>query len=112
MDFIAPIGTFEHVTAKAGGGRARATPIKAFCTRLAVCATSGDSVCLPEALSGTPYLLIHDGGAPTRVFATGNDTIDGIAGATGVVLSNSKRCLFLCIAQGMWISAQLGAVAS
>jgi hypothetical protein len=51
-------------------------------------------------------------GNTIQVYAAGSDTIDGVAGATGVPLSNNKRCIYFCIAAGVWISAQWGAVSA
>lgn len=94
------------LTAHAGGTRALAVQMAYGWNRVAVCATNGDSVALPAALAGTSALVIQDGAANAQVFALvgTSDTIDGIAAATGVVLSAAKRAWFYCLTDGAWQS--------
>lgn len=96
-------------TAHAGGGRANALQMK-FGTlgvhRYTVVASSGDSAALPLAVPGTWLVAINDGANPMKIYATpgSTDTIDGIAAATGVTLTNGNRAIFFSPAVGEWIS--------
>lgn len=100
------------LTAHAGGTKAAALALTASVNRVTVCATANDSVLLPEALAGRQVAVFNDGAASMRVFGQGTDTIDGAATGTGVPLANAKRALFICVADGVWISAQLGVVSA
>jgi hypothetical protein len=51
-------------------------------------------------------LVVNDGAAPAKIYGNnaGTDTIDGVAGATGVTLTNAKRAFFFCLTSGAWQS--------
>jgi hypothetical protein len=101
------------ITAHAGGTRALATKLTASLNRISVCATAGDSVALPPAVAGLDLLVINDGAAAGQVFADAGttDTIDGVAAATGVPLTNAARARFSAPADGVW-SSMAGAKSS
>lgn len=96
----------DALTAHAGGTRAAALQLKYGWNRLSVVATANDSVALPAAAKGTGLLIVNDGVATAKVFAMvgTSDTIDGIAAATGVSLTNAKRSQFFCFTAGAWVS--------
>jgi hypothetical protein len=95
----------DGVTARAGGGKALATPLAYGMNRITIVATAADSVLLPKAADGAEVLVINDAAAnAAQVFGAGTDTIDGVATATGVVLSAAKRAWFYCLTDGAWIS--------
>lgn len=96
--------TRNNVTARAGGGKALATPLLYGLNRITVCATGADSVLLPAAVDGAEVVIIHDGAAAAQVFGQGTDTVDGIATATGVALTQLTRCAYYCISNGAWYS--------
>lgn len=100
------------LTAHAGGTQALALPLPAQLNIVTVCATSGDSVVLPADDIGATIAVFNKGVAPMRVFAPSPGTIDGVATATGVVLTNGLRAEYTCIAPATWISDQLGAVSA
>lgn len=104
--------TAGNVTAHAGGTKAAATALAAQFNRIGTCATADDSVLLPAAVVGRFVVVFNDGAAAARVFGAGTDTIDGVATATGVPLTNAKRAIFMCLTAGAWISAQLGVVSA
>ncbi len=106
------VSTQNGIVAKAGGTITGASAITATFSQVSTSANSGDSVLLPAAKVGAYYVIFNAGANPIQVFATGTDTIDGTAGATGVALANAKRCIYICIDQGIWISAQLGVVSA
>lgn len=74
-------------------------------------AALNSGVVLPSASTvgvGGRVLVFNNGANPIKIYAAGSDTIDGIAGATGVTLTNAKRCEYIVDAAGAFISAQLG----
>lgn len=72
----------------------------------------GTGVRLPPPVPGRMIVVFNAGANPVRVYGFGLDTVDGAAGATGVPLANTLRCIYWCIAPGVWISSQLGAVSA
>jgi hypothetical protein len=74
---------------------------------------SGTGVVLPAMVPNQQCIVFNnDGTNAVQVYAPGSATIDGVAGATGVPLTHAKRCAYYCIAAGVIISAQLGAVSA
>lgn len=104
--------TATGIAAHAGGTKAAATALTKQFNNITTCATADDSVLLPAALAGRTVYVFNAGAAAARVFGAGTDTIDGVATATGVPLTNAKRAVFVCFADGAWVSAQLGVVAA
>lgn len=95
------------LTARAGGTRALATPVDYGINRVSVCATAADSLQLPAWIQGGEVLIVNDGAAAAQVFGKNGttDTIDGVATATGVVLTNATRCWYYCDnVAGAWLS--------
>jgi hypothetical protein len=74
--------------------------------------SSGTGAVLPAAATGREITVNNAGASALQVYAAGSDTIDGVAGATGVPLTNAKRAVFICFAAPAWISAQLGVVSA
>lgn len=78
-------------------------------------AAASTGVVLPSAATAGigATINIYNGGANAiTVYGAGSDTIDGVAGATGVPLTNAKRCSYTVSAAATWISAQLGVVSA
>ncbi len=73
---------------------------------------SGTGVVLPTGVVGMAIEIFNAGANAAQVYAPGSGTIDGTAGATGVVLTNDKRCVYYYVAANTWISAQLGAISA
>jgi hypothetical protein len=92
------------VTAHAGGGQALATPLAAAMNLIAICATLNDSVGLPPAMGGQVMWLVNGGALGAQVFgAVGRtDTINGIAGATGIALAAGKSITLFSPLAGAW----------
>lgn len=104
----ATLTALNGITAHANGGRPNAVLLSKQFNRIAVCATAADSVVLPAAVVGDFRVAVNDGVAAAQVFGNGSDTIDGVAGATGVPLTNGKRAIFFCLAAGVWSSLSAG----
>lgn len=77
---------------------------------------SGTGVVLPSTatvgIGGSVIVFNSDATNAAKVYGAGSDTIDGTAGSTGVTLSNTKRCTYICVAANTFISAQLGVVSA
>lgn len=78
-------------------------------------AASGTGVVLPSAatVGVGGWVDIFSGGANAiQVYGAGSDTIDTVAGSTGVPLTNTKRCRYSVDAAATWTSAQWGVVSA
>lgn len=116
--------TLNRTTAGAGGGTSAANALTAIGNNRATAlllsssvthlttAAAGTGVALPLSSPGMIFVVFNDGASPIKVYAAGTDTIDGVAGATGVTLTNAKRCGYWCVAPGVWLSAQLGVISA
>lgn len=67
-------------------------------------AAASTGVTLPAAVSGNIVVVNNLGANAIQVYGAGSDTIDGVAAATGVPLTNTKRSLYVCVAAATWIS--------
>ena len=115
--FGAPqFSTENGITATAGGGKTSARLLKATINQVSVCATGNDSLKLPaNPQPGNVVFIANDGAAAAQVYGSNNDTIDAVATATGVALTNATRAFFLCTGSSggiaTWVS-QAGAKAT
>ena len=75
-------------------------------------AAASTGVVLPVGVIGMRITIFNAGASVMKVYASGSETIDGTAGATGVSLTNANRCEYFFTAANVWISAKLGAVSS
>lgn len=75
-------------------------------------ATASTGALLPVGVVGMRITVFNGGASAITVYANGSETIDGTAGATGVALTNAKRCIYEFTAANTWISAQLGVVSA
>lgn len=98
----------DGLVAKAGGGIAGATPISAMLNRVATVATLGDSCLLPAAFQGLSIAVLNDGTNAMQVFAQGADTVNAIAGATGIQQMAKSLVWYTCHADGKWIANGIG----
>ncbi len=102
----------------AGTTRATALALAAQINHITTAAAS-TGVVLPLGSAvgvGAPIIVFNSGASAIKVYASGTDTIDGTAGATGVTLTNALRAAYfpVSVSGGVttWISAQLGAVSA
>ena len=95
----------------AGNNQATALALTKNYTVVATVASS-TGVVLPAASIGQTIYVFNNGANVLQVYGNGSDTIDGVAGSTGVPLTNAKRCAYVCVAANTWISAQLGVVSA
>ena len=98
----------------AGTNRATALVLAKAVNNITTAAASTGAV-LPASATvgvGGSVIIFNAGANPITVYGAGSDTIDTVAGATGVPLTNAKRCIYICVAANTWISAQLGVVSA
>lgn len=98
----------------AGTTRADALQLAAQTNVLSTVAAS-TGVILPPATAvgaGGSVVVFNDGASAAKVYATGSETIDGTAGATGVTLTNALRCEYYLTTTLKWKSAKLGATST
>ena len=87
----------DGIVATAGGTKALAYKLFATINRLTTVANNADSVLLPTPLYVGQFVhIINDGAANVQIFGANSDTIDGVATATGVVLTAASRAFFTC----------------
>lgn len=111
---INPNGTFPlrilqgasgPLNAFSGGGQASATALPfAFNLVSTSAATTPpfDSVVLPAAKSGLMIVVANTTANPIQVFGNGSDTINGIAGATGITQPPNSIEIFFCPTSAAW----------
>lgn len=78
-------------------------------------AAASTGAVLPPASTvgiGGNVIIFNDGASAIKVYAAGSDTIDAVAGTTGVTLTNALRCEFFVTAALTWKSAKLGATST
>lgn len=90
----------------AAGGLVLTSQVNSFAT-----VASGTGAVLPTvavAGIGARVTVFNGGASALKVYGGASDTIDGVAAATGVTLTNAKRCDYFATAAATWLSAQLG----
>ena len=75
-------------------------------------AAAGTGVILPVGVIGMRITIFNAGANLIQVYASASETIDAVAGATGVPLTNAKRCDYFMVAANTWISMQGGAISA
>jgi len=85
----------------AGTNQATATPIKTMQNRFTTVAL-GTGAILPVAVAGMNLVVVNAGANPMQVYGTGADTINGIAGSTGIALAAGKTAEYFTTVAGAW----------
>ena len=75
-------------------------------------AAAGTGVILPVGVIGMVITVYNNGANAIKVYASASETVDTVAGATGVTLTNALRCQYTYVAANTWISAQLGVISA
>lgn len=96
------------LAAKAGGGRTGATLITSMVNRISTVATALDSCVLPPAFEGLCIAVLNDTANALQMFAQGSDTINTVAGATGVPHMNKSLVWYTCHIDGAWVANGIG----
>lgn len=102
--------TQQSVTAKASGTRSNATPIVAATTNVTTVASPNDSLVMPSAATvvGKSFTIYNNGASAATLYALGSDTINGIAGATGIQLVPGSVTILEGIASGKFLAMTNG----
>lgn len=99
------LSSFGQLAALAGGGLSGLTPVisNAF-TEITIVSTDEDSVQLPVAKVGLRCVVTNAGANAAQVFGHlgTTDTVQGVAGATGVALAAGATALYMCRKNGVW----------
>ena len=113
-----PLATYAVVGSitAAGTNQSNGTALTGI-INLVTTVASSTGVILPVAATigvGNKVVIFNSGANPCKVYgnATDSATIDGTAGATGVTLTNAKRCEYYVTTSTTWVSAQLGVVSA
>ena len=75
-------------------------------------AAAGTGVILPVGVVGMRISLFNAGANAIKVYASASETVDTVAGVTGVTLSAAARADFFFTAANTWVSALMGAVSA
>lgn len=99
----------DGITATAGGGQGAAVQLTSEINRVTVVATAADSVKLMPSVAGMDIYIVNHGANPMQVFAASGsgDTIDDIAGTTGVSQMPNSTVLYFCSVPGKWYTEGL-----
>lgn len=100
--------SIDALTAKAGGGRTGATLMTSMFNRVSTVASAADSCVLPAAFQGMAIAVINDAALSMQMFAQGSDTINAIAGATGVPQMTKSLVWYTCLTDGAWNANGIG----
>lgn len=93
----------QTVTATPSGTQATSLLLSAANVNITVVATAADGVKLPPAKVGMEISIVNsDAADAAQIFASGSDTINATAGATGVSLAAGAAAIFRCIKDGNW----------
>lgn len=93
----------QTVTATPAGTQATSVLLNAAQVNITVVATANDGVKLPPAKAGMEISIVNsDAADAAQVFASGSDTINATAGATGVSLAAGAAIILRCIKDGNW----------
>lgn len=63
----------------------------------------GDGVLLPSSVQGVDIVVSNNTANPIQVYGSGSDTVNGVAGATGVAVPPFDVAMFVCSAAGSWM---------
>ena len=92
------------ITATASGTQANSYLITAPISRITTVTTTNDGVLLAPSKAGQTKVIINSGSNTATIFASGTDTINGTAGATGVAQTAAAVTIYFCPVQGSWFS--------
>lgn len=88
----------------AGTSVSDATALAASVNNVTTVSASTAGVKLPACAAGKIVVVNNLGANSMHVYGAGSDTVDGAAAATGVVLTNTKRAIFVGVSATAYIS--------
>jgi len=93
----------QNLIATPGGTQATSIAINAANVNITAVATAADGVLLPPAKAGMVISIVNsDAADAAQIFASGTDTINATAGATGVSLAAAAAVILRCVKDGNW----------
>lgn len=98
----------DGIVAGTTQSQAGATVLAAELNKISTVATAGNSVRLPPSFSGASIFVENAGANPLQMYGSANDTINGVAGATGVSQMPNSVAIYTCYTAGAWFVANLG----
>jgi hypothetical protein len=111
----AAAGIVAGTTRTQAGATALAQQVNRIDTATAPAAgsTLGDGVRLMAASAGLTIVVVNGAAFPVQLYANGSDTINGVTGATGVILPPQGAYLLVAAAgDGTWACEGIGAGAA
>ena len=105
------LSSVDNALTAVGASRADALQLAKQVNRVTT-AASGTGVILPVGVIGMVITVYNDGANAIQVYASASETVDTVAGVTGVTLTNALRCQYTFVAANTWISAQLGVISA
>ena|SRR6266850_8349571 len=91
----------DGITATPAATQANAVLITTPLFRVTTSA-AGSGVLLPPAVRGMEVTLANDGVNTIQVFASGTDTINAVAGSTGVTQIATNVTIYIAFSNGLW----------
>lgn len=93
----------QSVVATPSGTQATSILLNAAQVNITAVATAADGVKLPPAIAGMEISIVNsDAADAAQVFASGSDTMNATAGATGLSLAAGAAVIYRCIKTGNW----------
>ena len=92
----------DLLTATASGTQTTALLLAADRNRITTVATAADAVKLPPSEPGLAITVENSAANAMQVFSSGSDTINGIAGATGISQIPGSIATYVCFSSGAW----------
>jgi fibronectin-binding autotransporter adhesin len=100
------IQTLTSQGAITGGGTSQstATAVTQALANITTSSASPAGVTLPPAKAGMQIAVANNSGNTITVYGNGSDTIGGTAGSTGVSQATATLTLYICFANGAWLT--------
>jgi hypothetical protein len=94
----------QSLTASTTHTQGGATPITAMLVAATV-ANAADAILLPPAVPGLQISIANlSATLAGQLYASGTDTINGVAGATGIALTAAVVTIVFCVQAGKWLT--------
>lgn len=98
-------GVDNGITATPSGTQSTSYQLTEYSNRVTTVATAADGVKLLPVQVGLVQVVVNAGANAMQVFASGSDTIDGVAGSTGVSIPAGGVVTFSGVAAATWVSS-------
>jgi hypothetical protein len=96
--------SFGAITASTTHTQVGATPVTTMMAAVTV-NNAADAVVLPPAVPGLQIMLANlSASLAGQLYGNGTDTLNGVAGATGIALAANAVTLVFCMQSGKWLT--------